>query len=139
MTKIFTKADIEFEHFGESVSRNDNQHNSKLFKRLEELKSQDIYIVDVTLLSSHEEISSLGLAFNRYMIRLVRPKYEVFVSSEHYVESTNDHYFSRSDSVGFFKTAEEVEEIKKEYAAKNNDKVHYTVNVTLHSPLDQEL
>lgn len=139
MTKIFTKADIEFEHFGESVSRNDNQHNSKLFKRLEELKSQDIYIVDVTLLSSHEEISSLGLAFNRYMIRLVRPKYEVFVSSEHYVESTNDHYFSRSDSIGFFKTAEEVEEIKKEYAAKNNSKVHYTVNVTLHSPLDQEL
>ena len=139
MTKIFTKADIEFEHFGESVSRNDNQHNSKLFKRLEELKSQDIYLVDVTLLSSHEEISSLGLVFNRYMIRLVRPKYEVFVSSEHYVESTDDHYFSRSDSIGFFKTAEEVEEIKKEYAAKNNDKVHYTVNVTLHSPLDQEL
>ena len=139
MTKIFTKADIEFEHFGESVSRNDNQHNSRLFKRLEELKSQDIYIVDVTLLSSHEEISSLGLVFNRYMIRLVRPKYEVFVSSEHYVESTNDHYFSRSDSIGFFKTAEEVEEIKKEYAAKNNSKVHYTVNVTLHSPLDQEL
>ena len=139
MTKIFTKADIELEHFGESVSRNDNQHNSKLFKRLEELKSQDIYIVDVTLLSSHDEISSLGLVFNRYMIRLVRPKYEVFVSSEHYVESTNDHYFSRSDSIGFFKTAEEVEEIKKEYAAKNNDKVHYTVNVTLHSPLDQEL
>lgn len=139
MTKIFTKADIEFEHFGESVSRNDNQHNSKLFKRLEELKSQGIYVVDVTLLSSHEEISSLGLAFNRYMIRFVRPKYEVFVSSEHCVESTNDHYFSRSDSIGFFKTAEEVEEIKKEYAAKNNDKVHYTVNVTLHSPLDQEL
>lgn len=139
MTKIFTKSDIEFEHFGESVSRNDNQHNSKLFKRLEELKSQGIYIVDVTLLSSHEEISSLGLVFNRYMIRLVRPKYEVFVSSEHYVESTNDHYFSRSDSIGFFKTAEEVEEIKKEYAAKNNSKVHYTVNVTLHSPLDQEL
>lgn len=139
MTKIFTKSDIEFEHFGESVSRNDNQHNSKLFERLEELKSQDIYIVDVTLLSSHEEISSLGLAFNRYMIRFVRPKYEVFISSEHYVESTNDHYFSRSDSIGFFKTAEEVEEIKKEYAAKNNDKVHYTVNVTLHSPLDQEL
>lgn len=139
MTKIFTKSDIEFEQFGESVSRNDNLHNSKLFKRLEELKSQDIYIVDVTLLSSHEEISSLGLVFNRYMIRLVRPKYEVFVSSEHYDESTNDHYFSRSDSIGFFKTAEEVEEIKKEYAAKNNDKVHYTVNVTLHSPLDQEL
>lgn len=122
MTKIFTKSDIEFEHFGESVSRNDNQHNSKLFKRLEELKSQEIYIVDVTLISSHEEISSLGLVFNQYMIRLVRPKYEVFVSSEHYVESTNDHYFSRSDSIGFFKTAEEVEEIKKEYAAKTMTK-----------------
>lgn len=139
MTKIFTKADIEFEHFGESVSRNDNQHNSKLFKRLEELKSQDIYIVDVTLLSSHEEISSLGLIFNRYMIRLVRPKYEVFVSSEHYVESTDDHYFSRSDSIGFFKTVEEVEEIKKEYISKNTHDVQYTVDVTLHSPLDQEL
>lgn len=139
MTKIFTKADIEFEHFGESVSRNDNQHNSKLFKRLEELKSQGIYIVDVTLISSHEEISSLGLAFNRYMIRFVRPKYEVFVSSENYVESTNDHYFSRSDSIGFFKTVEEVEEIKKEYISKNTHDVQYTVDVTLHSPLDQEL
>ena len=139
MTKIFTKADIEFEQFGESVSRNDNQHNSKLFKRLEELKSQDIYVVDVTLISSHEEIGSLGLVFNRYMIRFVRPKYEVSLEIEYHVMSSNDHYFSKSNSIGFFKTAEEVEEIKKEYAAKNNDKVHYTVNVTRHSPLDQEL
>ena len=142
MTKIFTKADIEFEHFEEEVSYlpySDNQQVSRLYEHLEELRSQDIYVVDVTLVSTHAKISSLSEVFNQYMIRFVRPKYEVFVSSENYVESTNDHYFSRSDSIGFFKTAEEVEEIKKEYAAKNNDKVHYTVNVTLHSPLDQEL
>lgn len=139
MTKIFTKSDIEFEHFGESVSRNDNQHNSKLFKRLEELKSQDIYIVDVTLLSSHEEISSLGLAFNRYMIRLVRPKYEVKLSVDLYNSLTEEYEYYRSKDLGFFKTVEEVEEIKKEYISKNTHDVQYTVDVTLHSPLDQEL
>ena len=139
MTKIFTKADIEFEHFGESVSRNDNQHNSKLFKRLEELKSQDIYIVDVTLLSSHEEISSLGLVFNRYMIRFVRPKYEVKLSVDLYNSLTEEYEYYRSKDLGFFKTAEEVEEIKKEYISKNTHDVQYTVDVTLHSPLDQEL
>lgn len=139
MTKIFTKADIEFEHFGESVSRNDNQHNSKLFKRLEELKSQDIYIVDVTLLSSHEEISSLGLVFNRYMIRFVRPKYEVKLSVDLYNSLTEEYEYYRSKDLGFFKTVEEVEEIKKEYISKNTHDVQYTVDVTLHSPLDQEL
>lgn len=139
MTKIFTKSDIEFEHFGESVSRNDNQHNSKLFKRLEELKSQDIYVVDVTLLSSHEEISSLGLVFNQYMIRFVRPKYEVKLSVDLYNSLTEEYEYYRSKDLGFFKTVEEVEEIKKEYISKNTHDVQYTVDVTLHSPLDQEL
>lgn len=139
MTKIFTKADIEFEHFGESVSRNDNQHNSKLFKRLEELKSQDIYIVDVTLLSSHAKISSLSEVFNQYMIRFVRPKYEVKLSVDLYNSLTEEYEYYRSKDLGFFKTVEEVEEIKKEYISKNTHDVHYTVNVTLHSPLDQEL
>ena len=79
MTKIFTKADIEIEHFEEEVSYNsysDDQHVSKLYERIEELKSQDIYVVDVTLVSTHTAIKSLSLVFNQYMIRLVRPKYE---------------------------------------------------------------
>lgn len=142
MTKIFTKADIEIEHFEEEVSYNsysDDQHVSKLYERIEELKSQDIYVVDVTLVSTHTAIKSLSLVFNQYMIRFVRPKYEVSLEIEYYVMSSNDHYFSKSESIGFFKTTEEVEEIKKEYAAKNNDKVHYTVNVLLHSPLDEAL
>ena len=139
MTKIFTKADIEIEQFGESVSRNDNQHNSKLFKRLEELKSQDIHVVDVTLISSHAEIDSLGLVFNRYMIRLVRPKYEVKLSVDLYNSLTEEYEYYRSKDLGFFKTVEEVEEIKKEYISKNTHDVQYTVDVTLHSPLDQEL
>lgn len=139
MSKIFTKADIEFEHFGESVSRNDNQHNSKLFKRLEELKSQDIYIVDVTLLSSHEEISSLGLVFNRYMIRLVRPKYEV----ELFVGQFNGYGYNfdyhKSETIGVFKTSEEAEALKKEYLAKNSHDGRYVVNVIRHSALDEEI
>lgn len=139
MTKIFTKSDIEFEHFGESVSRNDNQHNSKLFKRLEELKSQDIYVVDVTLVSTHAKISSLSEVFNQYMIRFVRPKYEVKLSVDLYNSLTEEYEYYRSKDLGFFKTVEEVEEIKKEYISKNTHDVQYTVDVTLHSPLDQEL
>lgn len=142
MTKIFTKADIEIEHFEEEVSYNsysDDQHVSKLYERIEELKSQDIYVVDVTLVSTHTAIKSLSLVFNQYMIRFVRPKYEVKLSVDLYNSLTEEYEYYRSKDLGFFKTVEEVEEIKKEYISKNTHDVQYTVDVTLHSPLDQEL
>lgn len=142
MTKIFTKADIEFEHFEEEVSYlpySDNQQVSKLYEHLEELKSQDIYVVDVTLVSTHAKISSLSEVFNQYMIRFVRPKYEVKLSVDLYNSLTEEYEYYRSKDLGFFKTVEEVEEIKKEYISKNTHDVQYTVDVTLHSPLDQEL
>ena len=121
MTKIFTKSDIEFEHFEEEVSYllySDNQQVSKLYEHLEELKSQDIYVVDVTLVSTHAKISSLSEVFNQYMIRFVRPKYEVKLSVDLYNSLTEEYEYYRS---------------------KNTHDVQYTVDVTLHSPLDQEL
>ena len=73
------------------------------------------------------------------MIRLVRPKYEVKLSVDLYNSLTEEYEYYRSKDLGFFKTVEEVEEIKKEYISKNTHDVQYTVDVTLHSPLDQEL
>ena len=90
MSKIFTKADIEIEHFEESVSYHDDQKVSKLYERLEELKSQGIYVVDVTLVSTHAAISSLSKVFNQYMIRIVRPKYSVKVSISLYDYVTHE-------------------------------------------------
>lgn len=53
---IFTKADIEIEKFYESTKKSANI--SKLYEHLDELKSQDIYVVDVSLISTTEENSS---------------------------------------------------------------------------------
>ena len=142
MSKIFTNADIESEHFEEEVSYlpySENRHVSKLYEHLEKLKSQGIYVVDVTLVSTHTAISSLSEVFNQYMIRFVRPKYEV----ELFVGQFNGYGYNfdyrKSKSIGVFKTAEEAEAFKKEYLAKNNDEVRYKVNITPHSVLDEEI
>ena len=73
------------------------------------------------------------------MIRLVRPKYEVKLLVELYNSLTEEYDYYRSKVLGFFKTAEEVEEIKKKYLDNVVHDVKYTVDVTLHSPLDEEL
>ena len=142
MSKIFTKADIELEHFEEEVSYlpySDNRRISKLYEHLEELKSQDIYVVDVTLVSTHAKISSLSEVFNQYMIRIVRPKYEV----ELFVGQFNGYGYNfdyhKSETIGVFKTSEEAEALKKEYLAKNSHDGRYVVNVIRHSALDEEI
>lgn len=142
MSKIFTKSDIEIEHFEESVSYlpySDNRHVSKLYEYLEKLKSQDIYVVDVTLVSTHAKTSSLSEVFNQYMIRILRPKYEVelFVGQFNGYGYTFDYH--KSKSIGVFKTAEEAEDCKKEYLAKNSHNGKYAVNVIRHSALELQL
>lgn len=52
MTKIFTKADIEIETFTEKLGH--GEAIKDLFAHLEDLKSQGIYVVDVTLVSNRE-------------------------------------------------------------------------------------
>lgn len=138
MSKIFTKSDIEIEHFEESLSYHD-EHVSKLYEYLEELKSKGIYVVDVTLVSTHAAHSSLSKVFNQYMIRIVRPKYEV----ELFVGQFNGYGYKfdyhKSESIGVFKTADEAEDCKKEYLAKNSHDGKYAVNVIRHSALELKL
>lgn len=147
MTKIFTKADIEFEHFLEVLKLADAKdvqleetQVKELYVHLEDLKSQGIYVVDVTLVSTRSYDSYYSdRTHNQYMIRLVRPKYEVKLLVELYNSLTEEYDYYRSKVLGFFKTAEEVEEIKKKYLDNDVHDVKYTVDVTLHSPLDEEL
>lgn len=147
MTKIFTKADIEFEHFLEVLKQAEAKdvqleetQVKELYAHLEDLKSQGIYVVDVTLVSTRSYDSYYSdRTHNQYMIRLVRPKYEVKLLVELYNSLTEEYDYYRSKVLGFFKTAEEVEEIKKKYLDNDVHDVKYTVDVTLHSPLDDEL
>lgn len=147
MTKIFTKADIEFEHFLEVLKPADAKdvqleetQVKELYAHLEDLKSQGIYVVDVTLVSTRSYDSYYSdRTHNQYMIRFVRPKHEVKLLVELYNSLTEEYDYYRSKVLGFFKTAEEVEEIKKKYLDNDVHDVKYTVDVTLHSPLDDEL
>ena len=121
------------------MSYHDEQQVSKLYEHLEELKSQGIYIVDVTLVSTHTEISSLDKVFNQYMIRIVQPKYEV----ELFVGAFNGYGYEfnyhKSETIGVFKTAEEAEDFKKEYLTKRNENAKYYGHINYRSLLDQEI
>lgn len=142
MTKIFTKSDIEFEHFEEEVSYlpySDNQQVSRLYEHLEELKSQDIYVVDVALVSTHAKISSLSEVFNQYMIRFVRPKYEVILTSCFYNKLSDKFEWAGDKSLGYFRSSDEIEQIKRQYLTKNSDDEKFSIETRYYSPLDQEL
>lgn len=139
MSKVFTKADIEIEHFEESVSYHDDQKVSKLYERLEELKSQGIYVVDVTLVSTHTAISSLSKVFNQYMIRFVRPKYSVKVSISVYDYVTRENEFSESKIVGYFDSEDEAFEVQQSYIKDSNADVQYEAEIQYHSLLDEEI
>ena len=139
MSKVFTKADIEIEHFEESVSYHDDQKVSKLYERLEELKSQGIYVVDVTLVSTHTAISSLSKVFNQYMIRFVRPKYSVKVSISVYDYVTRENEFSESKIVGYFDSEDEAYKVQQSYIEDSNADVQYEAEIQYHSPLDEEI
>lgn len=139
MSKVFTKADIEFEHFEESVSYHDDQKVSKLYERLEELKSQGIYVVDVTLVSTHAAISSLSKVFNQYMIRFVRPKYSVKVAISVYDYVTRENEFSESKIVGYFDSEDEAYKVQQSYIEDSNADVQYEAEIQYHSLLDEEI
>lgn len=139
MSKFFTKSDIEIMHFEESLSYHEEQRVSELYEYLKELKEQGIYIVDVTLISTHAAINSLSKVFNQYMIRIVRPKYEVELFVGKFNGYGYEFDYHKSETIGIFKTAEEAEKFKKEYLAKRNENAKYYININYRSLLNQEI
>ena len=73
MTTIFTKADIESMYVTLEKAGSTFEGN-KLQSKLDILKARGYYVVDVALVSNH-----VGATFivNTYLIRYVKPKYEV--------------------------------------------------------------
>ena len=136
---VFTRADIEIEHFDERVKPNGEQV-TELYKRLEELKSQGIYVADVTLVSTRSYDSYYSdRTHNQYMIRFVRPKYHVEVTVNHRDDRDYSMHFHKSESLGFFKSAEEVEAIRKEYLAKSTTDVEFIVDIKRLEPLNESI
>ena len=136
---VFTRADIEIDTFTEY--RKHGESIEDLYAYLEDLKSQGIYVVDVTLVSTRTyESSYCGTkVYYEYMIRLVRPKYQVYLTINHLDNRTHTYYFHRSESIGFFKSAEEAEAIKNEYFAKNTKDVQFIVDVKRFEPLNESI
>lgn len=131
---IFTKADIEIETFHESTKK--SAYVSKLYEYLDELKSQDIYVVDVSLVSTVLQESSYygDKIYNEYMIRLVKPKYEVIVET---CKPSTIFELGETKSLGYFKSNDEIEQIKQQYLAKNTGNVKFKTKI--HSPLEQSI
>ena len=110
---VFTKADIEIDTFTEY--RKHGESIEDLYAYLEELKSQGVYVVDVTLVSTRTYESSYyeTKVYYEYLIRVIRPKYQVYLTINHRDDRDYKHYHHRSESLGFFKSAEKAEAIKK--------------------------
>ena len=147
MTKIFTKADIEFEHFLEVLKPADvkdvaleETQFKELYAHLEDLKSQGIYVVDVTLVSTRSYDSYYSdRTHNQYMIRFVRPKYEVDLYVGEFNGFGYKFDYRQPEIIGVFKTAEEAEDMKKKYLAAKNGDAKYKVDIRRHSLLNEEI
>ena len=135
---VFTKADIEIERFTESIR---NGSIKELYTYLEELRSQGIYVVDVTLVSTQMYESSYNGTTFYYecMIRVVRPKYEVHVTINLLDKSTCTYHFNKSKSLGFFKSAEEAEKVRDEYLAESTTEVQFIVDIKRLEPLNESI
>lgn len=130
MTNIFTKADIETMYFtiekAGSIFEGD-----KLQSKLDVLKARGFYVVDVSLVSNH-----VGATFivNTYLIRYVRPKYEVRIDDRTYDSETNDWTSTGSKSVGLYSSQEVAKGV-----VENKKKDGFKATMVVHSPLDLPL
>ena len=99
---VFTKADIETMYFTIEKAGSTFEGN-KLQSKLDVLKARGYYVVDVTLVSNH-----VGATFivNTYLIRYVRPKYEVRIEAQNYDSETNTWTSIGSKSVGLYSSQE---------------------------------
>ena len=136
---VYTKADIEIDTFTEY--RKHGESIEDLYAYLEELKSQRVYVVDVTLVSTRTyESSYYGTkVYYEYLIRVIRPKYQVEVTVNRRDDRDYSFHFHRSESLGFFKSAEEVESIRKEYLAKSTTDVQFIVDIKCFEPLNESI
>ena len=132
---IFTKADIEIEKFYESTKK--SADISKLYEHLDELKSQDIYVVDVSLVSTVlQESSYYG---DKIYIRLVKPKYEVSVETYSLNEHSGTFVGAGTKLIGYVKSNNEIEKIEQQYRAKNTNNTKFKVQTQYYSPLEQSI
>lgn len=134
MSKVFTRKDIEILHFENIIDHDDEPTN--LYEYLEKLKSQDIFVVDVTLINS---ISGKIRTDNHYMIRIVRPVYDVEVKIYHYNDFTDHWYHFRTEVFGYYESEDEARKKEKEYTDKNNSDVKLETKIRLQSPLNKPI
>lgn len=90
-----------------------------------------MYVVDVSLVFPH-----VGSTFNVniYLIRVVKPKYEVRVEVQNYNSETNDWTSIASNSVGFYSSQEVAQRV-----AESKKKEGFKATIVVHSPLDLPL
>lgn len=130
MTTIFTKADIESMYFTIEKSGSTFEGN-KLQSKLDVLKARGFYVVDVSLVYSY--VGSTFLV-NTYLIRFVKPKYEVRMESQNYDSETNDWTSTGSKSIGLYSSQEVAQSV-----VENKEKDGFKATMVVHSPLDLPL
>lgn len=130
MTTIFTKADIESMYVTLEKAGSTFEGN-KLQSKLDILKARGYYVVDVALVSNY-----VGATFivNTYLIRFVKPKYEVRIDDRNYDSETNDWTSTGSKSVGLYSSQEVAKGV-----VENKKKDGFKATMIVHSPLDLPL
>jgi len=104
---------------------------NKLQSKLDILKARGYYVVDVALVSNH-----VGATFlvNTYLIRYVKPKYEVRIEAQNYDSETNTWTSTGSKSVGLYSSQEVAQKV-----VDNKQKEGFKATMVVHSPLDLPL
>lgn len=116
---VFTKRDIQIILFDTSSDLGNNIYN--LERELDDMKDKGMYIVDVNHIQQKIGSNPIGIKQDDvYMIRYVRPKYEVRKTYKDWTVASSE----------FFDSKEEAEQ----YAKSNS-----TMKIIEHSPLDLPL
>lgn len=130
---MFTYKDIEIVKFEETIRHDDEPCD--LYIHLNELTSQGIHIVDVTLISTHTHQHE---THNHYMIRIMRPVYDVEIK-RYFKDSHKKWDLINTDIFGYFKSEDDTRAFKEEYLTKSNTDVKFEADIHLHSPLEQTI
>ena len=127
---VFTKADIETMYFTIEKAGSTFEGN-RLQSKLDVLKARGFYVVDVSLVYNY-----VGSTFivNTYLIRFVKPKYEVRMESQNYDSETNDWTSTGSKSIGLYSSQEVAQSV-----VENKEKDGFKATMVVHSPLDLPL
>ena len=134
MSKVFTKKDIKILNFNETFDSESEPYH--IYEYLKELESQNIYVVDVTLLHTTKDKYD---THNHYMIRIIRPVFDVEVKTYHSNEFTGGWYHVRTELFGYYESKDEALKIEKEHTNKNNSDVKFETKIRFHSPLNNSI